>query len=119
MSVDEKREFKNLADFIFSEENVAKYLIDRNSPHDPTKNIVKLSSEHYFEVGGKQGRLHMHGVLKLTHTGHYQMNEAAIRQLAEEVLGYKVHFNAKGNSDQDAATQAYIKKQQGDNAVEL
>eukprot|EP01127_Copromyxa_protea_P013364 TRINITY_DN358_c1_g2_i5.p2 TRINITY_DN358_c1_g2~~TRINITY_DN358_c1_g2_i5.p2 ORF type:complete len:205 (+),score=28.35 TRINITY_DN358_c1_g2_i5:1103-1717(+) len=119
MSAEQKQEFKDLGDFIFSEENIAKYLIDRNSPDDPTKNIVKLAIEHTFEFGASKGRVHMHGILNLTHTGHYSVNQAAIRQLAEKVLGYKVHFNAKGSADQDAAMRAYIQKQQGDNAAEL
>eukprot|EP01127_Copromyxa_protea_P013360 TRINITY_DN358_c1_g1_i7.p1 TRINITY_DN358_c1_g1~~TRINITY_DN358_c1_g1_i7.p1 ORF type:complete len:205 (+),score=33.76 TRINITY_DN358_c1_g1_i7:61-615(+) len=96
MTKEQKTEFKELVKFIFDEENITEYLTDRKSPDDPSKNIVSLKSEYFFEVGDEQGRLHVHGILKITHTGNYQVNQAAVRQLAEKVLGYKPHFNING-----------------------
>ena len=69
--------------------------VKAKSVPEPGRNIVKLES--YFEVGDKQGRLHIHGVLKLAHTGNYQMDRAKISGVVAGVLGHKVHLNIVGS----------------------
>ena len=40
---------------MYSEANIVKYLNDRSAPDEPSKNMVKLESQYYFEMGDKQG----------------------------------------------------------------
>jgi hypothetical protein len=119
MTVDEKQKFKHIVEHIFTDEELPKYLIDRTNPEDASKNIVELHCEYYFEVGEAQGRLHCHGIIKLTHTGNYQMAQDRIRMMCERVLGNKIHFNVVGSADTEMMWQAYIKKAQAANKVEL
>jgi hypothetical protein len=86
MTTEQTHQFKNLIDHIFAEENITKYLEDRTSPHDPQKNLTKVKSEYYIEVGNAQHRLHVHGALKLKHTGNYRMSNKKIRGVVEEIL---------------------------------
>jgi hypothetical protein len=69
MTTEQKHQFKNLVDFIFTEENIHKYLKDRTSPDDPRKNLAEVKSEYYYEVSDMQHQLHVHGMIKLQHTG--------------------------------------------------
>jgi hypothetical protein len=119
MTTEEKHQFKNLVDFIFGEKNVDKYLEDRTNPDDSKKNLAKVKSEYYYEVGNAQHRLHCHGLLKLQHTGNYRLSNEKIRGVVEKVLGKKVHFNASGSGNPEAAWQQYIKKQQAAKEVKL
>jgi hypothetical protein len=75
MTTKQKHQFKNLVDFIFAEENICKYLEDRTSPHNPQKNLAEVKSEFYYEVGDAQYRLHVHGTIKLQHTGNYRLSK--------------------------------------------
>jgi hypothetical protein len=119
MTTDQKYQFKNLVDFIFAEENIDKYLEDRTSPDDSRKNLAEVKSEWYFEIGDSQHRLHVHGITRLKHTGNYRMSNEKIRGVLEKVLGKKVHFNASGSGDPDAAWLQYCKKNQNAEKVEL
>jgi hypothetical protein len=100
---EEKRQFKNLVDFIFSEDKIDKYLEDRTCPDDSKKNLGEVKSEYYYEVGDTQHRLHVHGITKLRHTGNYRLSNEKIRGVVEKILGKKVHFNASGSGDPEAA----------------
>jgi hypothetical protein len=99
MTTEQKHQFKNLIEFIFSEENITKYLEDRTSPDAPIKNLAEVKSEFYYEVGDAQHRLHVYGTLKLKHTGNYRLSNEKIRGIVEKILDKKVHFNAKGSAD--------------------
>jgi hypothetical protein len=119
MMTEQKHQFKNLVDFIFSEENIEKYLEDRTSPDDPKKNLAEVKSEYYCEVGNAQHRLHAHGMLKLKYTGNYRMFNEKIRGVVEKILSKKVHFNATGSSDAEAAWRQELTKQQAAEEVKL
>jgi hypothetical protein len=86
---------------------------------DPQKNLADIKSEWYFEVGNAQHWLHVHGALKLKHNGNYRLSNEKIRGVVEKILGKKVHLNATGTGDADAAWHQYITKQQGAEEVEL
>jgi hypothetical protein len=53
----------------------------------------------YYEVGNAQHHFHIHGMLKLQHTGNYKLSNKKIRGVVENILGKKVHFNAMGSAD--------------------
>jgi hypothetical protein len=82
MTTEQKHQFKNLVNFIFTE-----------------KNIDKVKSEYYYEVGDTQHWLHAHGAIKLQHTGNYRLADEKIRGVVEKILGKKVHFNMTGSAD--------------------
>jgi hypothetical protein len=98
---------------------VDKYLEDRTSPDDPRKNLAEVKSEYYYEVGDTQHRLHVHGTIKLQHTGNYRLSNEKIRGVVEKILGKKVHFNATGSADVERVWLAYYKKNQEAEKVEL
>jgi hypothetical protein len=119
MTTEQKHQFKNLVDFIFAEENIDKYLEDRTSPDDPRKNLAEVKSEYYYEVGDAQHRLHVHGAIKLQHTGNYRLSNEKIRGVVEKILGKKVHFNATGSADVERVWAQYMQKQQTAEKVNL
>jgi hypothetical protein len=119
MTTEQKHQFKNLVDFIFAEENIDKYLEDRTSPDDPRKNLAEVKSEYYHEVGDAQHRLHVHGAIKLQHTGNYRLSNEKIRGVVEKILGKKVHFNATGSADVERVWAQYMQKQQAAEKVNL
>jgi hypothetical protein len=111
MTTKQKHQFKNLVDFIFAEENIHKYLEDRTLPDNPQKNLAEVKSEFYYEVGDAQHRLHVHGALKLKHTGNYRLSNEKIRGVMEKILSKKVHFNATGSADVERVWAQYMQKQ--------
>jgi hypothetical protein len=113
MTTEQKHQFKNLVDFIFTEENIDKYLKDRTSPDDPRKNLAEVKSEYYYKVGDVQHQLHVHGAIKLQHTGNYRLSNEKIRGVVE------MHFNATGSADVEGVWAQYMQKQQTAEKVNL
>ena len=118
MSADQKLRFKNLIEHIFEAPDVARYLIDSNN-EDPTKNLRDIKSEFYFEVGGDQHRLHVHGFISIAHTGHYRLGLERVQGTCARVLGHKIHFTAQAAGDPNKAWEMYIQKAQQSQPVEL
>ena len=115
----EKTNFKNAVEFVFNDQDLPKYLADRTSPEDSRKNIVKIKVEWYAEVGEKVHRLHVHGVVDLTHSGNYQLDIPKIKKLFEQLLGKNIYFNASGSGNAEAAWAAYMSKSGEAKQVEL
>lgn len=118
MSDAEKRQFKNVIDFLFDPNNLPDYLHDRNN-EDSRVNIRDIKEQHYYEVGEKQHRLHVHGVAKLAHVGYYRLDEAKMRAVCLKLLGRAVHLSISASGDADAAWNQYILKMQNAKPVEL
>ena len=95
----DKLQFKNALSFIFNDEDIVKYLTDRTNPDDAKKNIKSLKIDFYLEVGEKQGRLHAHGLMELSHTGNYTLELQKIKGVISKLLGSGVYFNAVGSRD--------------------
>jgi hypothetical protein len=119
MTTEQKHQFKNLVDFIFAEENVDKYLEDRTSLDDPRKNLAKVKSEYYYEVGDAQHWLYVHSTIKLQHTGNCRLSNEKIRGVVEKILGKKVHFNTTGSADVERVWAQYMQKHQNTEKVNL
>jgi hypothetical protein len=119
MTTEQKHQFKNLVDFIFAAENIDKYLEDRTLPDDPRKNLSEIKSEYYYEVSNGQHQLHIHGVIKLQHTGNYRLSNKKIRGVIEKILGKIVHFNMLGSVDVERVWVQYMQKQQTTEKVNL
>jgi hypothetical protein len=117
--MEQKHQFKNLVDFIFTEENIDKYLEDRTLLDDPKNNLAEVKSEYYYEVGDMQLRLHVHGVIKLQHTGNYRLSNKKIKGIMEKIPGKKVHFNTTGSADTKRVWVQYMQKQQTTEKVNL
>jgi len=108
MSADEKKLFKDFIDYTFDRNNIVKFLTDTTSGnHD---NIVNLMVEHYFEVGPINGRLHMHGLLSVEHTGNFRLEFNRIRDAARRILGRTIHLSAPVSGDQSKAYAQYAQK---------
>ncbi len=111
MSTEQKIIFKDFAEWIFDKDRfVSYYLNDLTSPNDPAKNIKDLSIAYQFEVGGQQGRLHLHAIVNLKHTGHFKFKANELRSFAKSSLGYNVHLDAPVRSDDVAAMSEYVAK---------
>jgi hypothetical protein len=108
MSANDKKLFKDFIDFVFSRDNIEKFLTD--STGGGAKNIVKLGVEHYFEVAPNNGRLHMHGLLSLEHTGNFRLEFNRIREAARRILGRNIHLSAPVSGDQSKAYAQYAAK---------
>ena len=75
------------------------------------KNIVNLRTDYTFEVGSNNHRLHCHGIIDLTHTGFYQVNQSFLRCIVNKYLGFNIHLNIQAQKTASAiAWERYIKK---------
>lgn len=111
MSNDQKRMFKDFAEWVFDKDRFAQfYLKDMNSPADPTKNIKSLDIKYQFEVGNEQGRLHIHALVNLKHTGMYRFEANKLRTFAKTALGYGVYLDSPVRSDEVSAMDEYVNK---------
>lgn len=109
MTAEAKKEFKDFVDFVFSPDEIRNFLTDTTSS-DVDKNIVKLTIEHHFEIGEKNGRLHMHAILNIEHTGNFRLEANNIRQVAQRILGYKIHLDVRGSGNPTKAMEQYASK---------
>lgn len=112
MSPADVAEFKRLVGFIFAEDKVPDYLLDRTSPDDPRVNMIELKSTWFFEVAPTTKALHAHGILKASHHGNYSLQIDIIREILTGCLGKKCHFNVTASGDPDAAWEQYMQKNQ-------
>jgi hypothetical protein len=115
----DKRKFKALIETIFDKDNIAAYLTDRTNPGDARAHLIDTRVTYEFEVGSKFSRLHMHGYLRVVHTGIYTVDVRKMRTVCERVLGKQIHLDVRGMADTDAAWTAYLKKNAGKQKVEL
>jgi hypothetical protein len=110
-------EFKRLIGFVFDKDKVVDYLKDQNAP-DPKTNISEVDSMFHFEIAPGNKTVHVHGVVKLKHTGHYSMVVERIRGVISGVLGKKVHVNIQASGDADRAWEQYMEKSQSADKLE-
>lgn len=111
MSTEQKNNFKDFGSWVFDRDRfVQYYLYDTKEPNNPAKNIKDLSIAYQYEVGDQQGRLHLHGIVKLKHVGHYKFLANNLRAFAKQALGYNIHLNAPVRSDDVGAMEEYIAK---------
>jgi hypothetical protein len=109
MTAADKLRFKQFCDFVFTEDGIKRFITDSTAADHA--NIVKLEISHYFEAGDEQGRLHMHGLLAVEHTGNLRLEANRIRAAARAALGYDVYFNSPVSTDHAKAYAEYVKKQ--------
>ena len=107
----------NELSFIFNDEDIVKYLTDWTNPEDAKKNIKSLKIDFYLEVGEKQGRLLVHGLMELLHTGNYTLELQKIKGVISKLLGSGIYFNAVGSGDPQKAWADYMSK--GNNAKKV
>lgn len=117
MTSDEKRNFKKFIEFIFTRENFVRYLHDQNSPDDSNKNIVEFTCDYEFEAGDVKRMLHAHALIRILHSGFYNLRLNDIRALAFKIFKKNVHIYAPNIRDPTAAWGEYLAKTR--NRVEI
>lgn len=110
LSREQKLAFKSAVDDLFEADRILTLLVDQTN-EDPEQNIVESKTLHRYEVGSQQHRLHAHCQLLLEHTGHYRIDQAALRADLKKLVGYTVYVKVDAQTDHAAAYAAYIKKQ--------
>jgi hypothetical protein len=86
-------------------------LKDAKSPNNPTINIVDIRTDYTFEVGSNKNRLHVHGVVDLTHNGHYQLDQQKIRMIISKYTGSSMHLDIQAQRSASAvAWERYMSK---------
>lgn len=111
MSAEDKKAFKEMAAQIFSKDVIPEFLSDRT--HDDPKEVIKdIESSYHFEVSGAD-LLHLHGLIKIVHTGFLKWHANRVRDLAVKMLGHNVYLNTPISSDPILAWKQYTEKAQG------
>lgn len=108
MTTEQKKLFKEFCDYTFSREGIQHFITDTTA--NDLSAIVKLEISHYYENGGTQGRLHLHALLAVEHTGNLRLQANALRAAAKKILGYTIYFNSNVSTDHAKAYAEYIRK---------
>lgn len=112
-SMDDKAKtaFKELAAQIFDGNGPVEFLSDRT--HDNPADVIKsIDSKYHFEVSAAN-LLHLHGIIKIVHTGFLKWHANKVRDLAISMLGHNVYLNSPISSDPVHSWEQYIAKTQG------
>lgn len=118
MSAEDKLKFKRFVDWLFlpSGETALKFMTDAKAPD--MRNILEAKAEHHFEVGDL-GKLHAHGQILVTHTGHITFWANKVREAARKILGYTIHWDCQASSNHVAAYAEYMRKKNSADPVKF
>ncbi len=72
--------------------------------------IHETACEAAIEVGGKQHRVHIHALLKITHSTCVQLNVASMNKYFLERVGTKCYIHVRFIRDQSVNIRNYIRK---------
>lgn len=109
MNEEEKQRFKDFIDDTMEKDNIINYIEDKTSDN-PSANIDKIKTDHYFEIGPMNGLLHAHGYTKITHHGFLRLKLNELRSDARAIFGKNIHFHFPVSSDHESLWQSYITK---------
>lgn len=110
MSAAQRDRFKKMTNYLFTENNIMKFLLDKNSPDDNEKNLESIEMKHNLEIGEIAGRYHLHALVNVTHTSMYTVELAKLKMFLEKSLGYRPFVNVTVSSDPSKAMEQYINK---------
>ena len=111
MTDQEKLKFKKVIEYLFYQDNLKNYLKDMSNPTNPLENIINMRSDYKFEVGDKLSKLHVHGIIDITHNGFYQIKTQLMRTVLNRYLDSNVHLNIQAQkSASSSAWDRYINK---------
>ena len=66
----------------------------------PEDKIININVEIAFEVGSQKDRLHLHGIIKVTHTTKLRLNYKLIHTILNELMGEEnQYFHSVVRSD--------------------
>lgn len=107
-----KQKMNNIFAYIFNNQNVKKYIIERYTGEViPDSKISDISVEYAFETGNKMKRLHGHAIVKIDHYSNVQFNLSPFRQVVNQYMGYTVYVNVSSKRDPTKDLQDYILKE--------
>lgn len=110
MTEAERKKFENFAKYLFNKHNILKYVTDRTNPKDVSKNLKSIDTRFQYEVGPTSRKYHLHGIVKIEHSGMYWIDQAKMRNVAKDVLGYNIHLNIAVTKDSSLDIENYIQK---------
>lgn len=105
MTDKDKDKFKKLANYVFSD-NIRKYLTNLSGKG----NIIEIDYKYQFEVAPTNNKLHLHGVVEITHDDFYKINTPLLRDVLNKYFGSGLHINIQGSSNQNKEWDDYINK---------
>lgn len=117
MTYQDKKQFKDAMDYVFNRENIFDFFTESTGKGQDA--VVKLNMEHHFEVGPSGGRLHVHALVDITHTGNFRFEANRLRAFLKQALGYNIYLNAPVSGNQSAAYAQYAAKREGMSEVRL
>lgn len=112
---DQRTSFKKIAKYVFSN-NIHKYITFIDENH---KDIYKIDSQYRFEIAPTNGRLHLHGIIKISHNSKIKLNLVDLRALLNRAWGQPVHLDVKGSNDNAKMMEAYVNKGKEAKVVQL
>lgn len=111
MSSEDKAKFKHFINKLYdSNKPIIIELLEDRRGYDPKQFIHDYEIKDYFEVSPTSNRLHNHALLRVQHNGMLYVNQAMLREMADKVVGSKVHLNVRGANDSKTMIEQYIKK---------
>lgn len=110
MTTEQRKNFKQFAVDLFDKKQILNYFKDRENPSNPLANIQNVEIKWKPEVGPQQGKLHLHALVAITHTGFYTFKANALRSLATETFGHNVYLSCPVSSNERVKWESYLQK---------
>ncbi len=63
------------------------------------------------EIGPQQGKLHLHALVAITHTGFYTFKANELRSLATETFGHNIYLSCPVSSNERVKWESYLQKE--------
>jgi len=89
---------KKIMLFLFNNENIKTYLKDVSNPFNINENIINIETDFFIY---RTNKLNACGMVKLKHSGFYQMNFRLMRDLFNKMLGSKVSLTGSAINNID------------------
>lgn len=112
---DQKESFKKIAKYVFSN-HIQKYITFIDEKH---KDIYSIDSQYRFEIAPTNNRLHLHGIIKISHNSKIKLDIPSLRELINRAWKQSVHLNIKGKGDDTKAWEDYMNKGKSANVIQL
>lgn len=114
MTDEEKTKFKNIAKYVFSN-NIQKYV----QFSEDGKSIYSIEPTYRFEIAPTNNRLHLHGIIKITHNSKIKLDLNQLRKIINASFEQNVHLNVIAKGDETKMWEDYINKGKAVKVVNL
>lgn len=110
MTTEQKRAFRQFAVDLFDKKQILSFFKDRENPSNPLANMQNVEIKWRPEVGPQQGKLHLHALVAITHTGFYTFKANELRSFATQTFGHNIYLSCPVSSNERVKWESYLQK---------